>query len=218
MWAIGALLGASSASRRVPAVEVSYEWSRDGRWVAKRLPDCLAYPFFDARIGYPPPGVTPDRWYAHDPVIRAAGETYGIDPVLIKAILWVESRFVAKARSPKGATGIGQLMPDTARELGVKNSEDPNECIWGTAAYMRRTSDEFVTQNMVILVGAYNSGNGAVRQALKRAKAENDNRLDQLIPRNKETPGYVEDVLWQFDRMHRGVRAAAPKRKPRMKG
>lgn len=188
-----------------PTPDVTYEWSRDGRWVARRKADCLAYPYRDTRIGLPPPRFSPERWHAMDATIRAAAERYGLDPVLLKAILWVESRFAPAAVSHKGARGIGQLMPGTAKMLGVKNPEDPWECIWGAAAHLRRTADLFKTQNMVILAAGYNSGDGAVKGALKRAKSENDNRLMQLIPRNKETPKYVEDVLWVFDRIHRGL-------------
>lgn len=201
--ALGVDGAAAVAVRPIP--DVTYEWSRDGRWVARRRPNSMAYPYGDYRIGYPPKGIKPERWYAHDKTIREVGEFYGIDPAFIKAILWVESGFAPKARSGKGARGIGQLMPETAKELGVRNPEDPYECIWGTGAYLRRSADKFQTQNMVILAAAYNSGDKATEKALVRAKAEGDNRLMQLIPRNRETPKYVPNVLWTFDHIHRGI-------------
>lgn len=187
------------------AVDVSYQWSRDGRWVARRDPASVAFVFRDGvRMGRPPRGVSADDWYRYDPDIVQASVVYGVDPVLVKSILWVESHFGRRAVSRAGALGIAQLMPSTARRLGVQNPFDPHEAIWGSAAYLRRTADSFVTQNMVVLVAAYNSGDPAVRAAVKRVRRSGDKRLLSLVPQNKETPGYVNKVLWEWDRIHRG--------------
>lgn len=205
---VGCLALSSVGPAAVPPApdrQVWYERSRDSRWVCVRSLTSIAYPYGDHRLGYPPRHCDPGRWWQFDEVIQHAAQVYGLDPALIKSILWIESRFVPQARSVKGALGVGQLMPGTAKNLGVQHPEDPNECIWGTAAYLRRTADQFDTMNMVILTGSYNSGPKAVAKALQRAQREGDNHLMQLIPRNKETPGYVSDVLWTWDRIHRGL-------------
>lgn len=207
-----ALVALNPSQAATPAVAahgsgVSYELSRDGRWVTVRGGQSPAFVSGDGvRMGWPPRKVAAERWYAWDPVIVQAARTYGLDPVFIKALLYVESGLAPRALSRKGAEGIGQLMPATAARLGVQDAYDPSQAIWGTAAYLRRTSDTFQTQNMVILAAAYNSGDRAVASALRRADREGDTRLLQLVPRNPETPGYVKNVLWAWDRIHRGAR------------
>lgn len=112
--------------------------------------------------------------YAHQ-----AGEVWGIDGNLMVALIWVESRFCVDVESPKGAYGLAQLMPGTARELGV-NRYDPQQNIWGGAKYFRKQLDRF--QNIEIALAAYNAGPGAV---------ENHGG----IPPYKETQKYVTDVI-----------------------
>lgn len=85
-----------------------------------------------------------------------AGEKYNVPPNLILANLGTESSFQNNARSPKGALGIAQLMPDTATELGVEDPLDPAQAVNGMAKYMRKLHDRF--DNWELVVGAYNSG------------------------------------------------------------
>jgi len=194
-----------TAAQAAPLMDVLYNISTDGRILASRRPDCPAFVFGDHRMGHPPKGIPPERYYQWDAVIVAAAKTYGIDPVLLKAILETESGFQWRVVSKAGAQGIGQLMPDTARRLGVKNPFDPNEAIWGSAAHLRQTADRFKTQNMVILASAYNAGDGAVASTLARvAKRERFPDLLRMVPVNAETPGYIQKVLWTWDRIHRG--------------
>ena len=103
-------------------------------------------------------------------------------------LVWVaevESSFDVQALSPAGAAGLGQLMPATAKELGVFNRFDPMANIFGAARYLRQMLDRFGVVHLA--VAAYNAGPGAVERA-------------GGIPRNGETPGYVRDVLrhWRF--------------------
>ena len=114
------------------------------------------------------------------PLIRAAELRYGLPPRLLQALIWAESRFNPLAVSPAGAAGLAQLMPATARELGVTNRHDPRQNIDGGARYLRQMLDRFGSVHLAL--AAYNAGPGAV------AKAGG-------IPRNRETPGYVERVL-----------------------
>lgn len=198
---------AKGTAPRTDTSEVVYQVNSKGQWLCYRSPKSAAFINKDGLyLGYPPKGIPSERYYAYDKTIVAAATTYGIDPAFLKAILETESRFVANAKSRAGAEGVAQLMPDTARRLGVKNPFDPHEAIWGSAAHLRRTADLFRTANMVILASGYNAGDGAVEKTLKRIKGGiNNPHLLDMVPHNKETPGYIQSVLWRFDRIHRGV-------------
>lgn len=82
--------------------------------------------------------------------------------------------------SRAGAAGLGQLMPGTARELGVLNRFDPEASVWGAARYLRQQLDRFGLVHLA--VAAYNAGPRAVERA-------------GGIPINGETPAYVRNVL-----------------------
>ena len=133
-----------------------------------------------AKIG--PSGI---RRASYLPHIYAAEAKYSLPTGLLDALVWTESRYNPLAVSPAGAAGLGQLMPATARELGVVNRFDPMASIFGAARYLRQMLDRFGVVHLA--VAAYNAGPGAVERA-------------GGIPRNGETPGYVRDVLrhWQF--------------------
>ena len=119
------------------------------------------------------------------PHVYAAEAKYSLPSGLLDALVWTESRYNPLAVSPAGAAGLGQLMPATAKELGVFNRFDPMANIFGAARYLRHMLDRFGVVHLA--VAAYNAGPGAVERA-------------GGIPRNGETPGYVRDVLrhWQF--------------------
>ena len=114
------------------------------------------------------------------PMIREAEVRYGLPPRLLQALIWTESRFNPLAVSPAGAVGLAQLMPATARELGVTNRHDPAQSIDGGARYLKQMLDRFRAVHLAL--AAYNAGPGAVTKA-------------GGIPRNPETPGYVRNVL-----------------------
>ena len=114
------------------------------------------------------------------PWVSSAEVRHSLPKGLLDALIWVESKYNPLAISPKGAGGLGQLMPPTASSLGVGNRFDPYENIEGAARYLRQMLDKFGLVHLA--VAAYNAGPGAV----SRAKG---------IPANKETPGYVRDVL-----------------------
>lgn len=114
------------------------------------------------------------------PKIREAEVRYELPTRLLQALIWAESRFDPLAISPAGAAGLAQLMPATARELGVINRHDPAQSIDGGARYLRQMLDRFGAIHLAL--AAYNAGPGAVARA-------------GGIPRNRETPGYVRSVL-----------------------
>lgn len=130
-------------------------------------------------------GASHFRRVSHLPQVYAMETKFGLPSGLLDALVWTESRYNPLAVSKVGAAGLGQLMPGTARELGVSNRFDPAENLEGAARYLRQMLDEFGVVHLAL--AAYNAGPGAVKRA-------------GGIPRNGETPGYVRDVLrhWQF--------------------
>ncbi len=112
--------------------------------------------------------------------VKEAEQRYGLPPGLLHALIWTESRFNPLAVSPAGAAGLAQLMPGTARYLGVSNRHDPSASIDGGARYLREMLDKFGAIHLAL--AAYNAGPRAVERA-------------GGIPRNSETPGYVRNVL-----------------------
>lgn len=112
-------------------------------------------------------------------VERAAGLA-GISPALLSALVWKESRWNSAAMSPKGAVGLTQLMPGTARELGV-NPNDPFQNLVGGARYFRQVLETF-DYDVEKALAAYNAGPDRVRKA-------------NGIPRIAETQLYVTSVM-----------------------
>lgn len=103
------------------------------------------------------------------PYVRSAAAQQGLDPVLVASVIWIESRFCQYEpgtrtirTSPDGARGLGQLMPPTARDMGV-NPDDPIQNIYGTARYLRLMYDTF--RDWPTALAGYNAGPGNVRKA-----------------------------------------------------
>jgi len=112
--------------------------------------------------------------------VAAAAARHGLDPKLLHALVLTESAYRPNAVSPAGAAGLTQLMPATARELGVEDRFDPVENLRGGAEYLARQLRRF--QDVRLALAAFNAGPARVA-ALGR------------IPRIPETEQYVESVV-----------------------
>ena len=122
----------------------------------------------------------------YDELVKQSAARNGIDPNLIIAVMRQESGFNPRARSYKGASGLMQLMPATARRFGVNNIYDPVENIEGGAKYLRFLLDTFNGDINLVLAG-YNAGEGAVINSGYR------------IPRYRETQNYVQSISARYD-------------------
>lgn len=127
-------------------------------------------------------GSTDSTTYDQD--IRRIGRQYQVDPTLIKAIIRAESDFDHRAVSRRGALGLMQLMPDTARELHVTNPFNPRENIDGGTRYLRQILDSF-NGNLTLSLAAYNAGPGLVTRT-------------GAVPEIPETQQYVTKVIRQY--------------------
>jgi len=118
-----------------------------------------------------------------NPIINEAAERYKLHPLLIESIIKIESNYNANAVSPKGAMGLMQLMPATAREIGVTKPFDPYQNIIGGSYYYRLMLDRFGDHKKALW--AYNCGPGCV---------ENGN-----MP--SETKAYIKNVIWVYNNL-----------------
>ena len=116
-----------------------------------------------------------------DQLIKLNGSRFGVDPYLVFLVIEQESRFHPRAVSPKGARGLMQLMPGTARRFGVKNSFDIAENIKGGTQYLRELMDMFGGQVNLVLA-SYNAGEGAVL------------KYGRNVPPYRETREYVKKI------------------------
>lgn len=127
----------------------------------------------------------PGRRFA--PLISAAAQRYGLPEALLHAVIEVESNYNPDAVSPKGAVGLMQLMPFTARELGVADVRNPQHNIMGGARYLSELLGMF-GNDLAVALAAYNAGPQSVI------------RSGNAIPPFAETRRYVPRVLELYQR------------------
>lgn len=127
------------------------------------------------------------RQQISEAVTSAAAQT-ALEPALLHAVIRVESNYNAKALSPRGAQGLMQLMPGTARRFNVTNPYDPTQNVLAGAQYLRELHTLF-NGNMPLILAAYNAGPKAVSNYHMR------------IPPFMETRLYVPKVLDAYRRI-----------------
>jgi len=121
----------------------------------QRLKDARETPAAPARPGLPRS--------SYDTLIASSAARAGLSPRLIKAVALVESDLDPRAVSPKGAQGLMQLMPQTARHYGVTDPFDAGQNLRAGATHLRTLIEEF-GGNLTLALAAYNAGSGAVRR------------------------------------------------------
>lgn len=131
--------------------------------------------------------------------INSAARKYRVDPALVRAVIHAESAFKPGARSKKGALGLMQLMPDTAKDMGVQNALSPEENIEGGVRYLAWLLEKN-SGNTTLATAAYNAGPGAVERYAG-------------IPPFEETQTYVKRVRILHDRYKQALlpTAATPR-------
>ena len=125
--------------------------------------------------------VPSSRTNAYDDLIVEHAQLNGVRPDLVRAVVQVESAYNTRATSPKGAMGLMQLMPATARQFGVINAYNPTENVRAGVAYLRQLLDRY-GNNEELALAAYNAGPGAV------------DKYGETIPPYRETRDYVTKV------------------------
>ena len=122
-----------------------------------------------------------ERARAYDDLISEHSRTQGVRADLVRAVMQVESGFNPYARSLKGAMGLMQLMPATARQFGVRNAFNPGENVRAGVAYLRELLDRY-QNNEELALAAYNAGPAAV------------DKHGQTVPPYRETRSYVAQI------------------------
>lgn len=122
-----------------------------------------------------------------DYLITSNAARHSVDPRLIYLVMQTESGFNHRAVSRVGARGLMQLMPGTARLLGVRNIDDPSENVEAGTRYLKKLLTQFGDVNLAL--AAYNAGEGAVIKYGNR------------VPPYRETINYVQRIGWAYYRM-----------------
>jgi|SRR5579872_4778950 len=160
----------------------------DRTLVEKIVPDEVPHP--DPVVAVAEPGKaqgSADRGAAlkitpYTDLIVNTAHAYGVDPILVQALVQVESNYQPRARSSKGAMGLMQLMPSVAKEYRVRNAYDPKANVEAGVQKLKALLEKYGTEGVNLALAAYNAGEGAV------AKFNG-------VPPYRETQSYVTRIL-----------------------
>ncbi len=142
-----------------------------------------------------PTAAEADTLWVHGEAITSAAQRHGVPSALVLAVVMEESGGNPQAASPKGAVGLMQLMPATAREVGVDDPRDPSQNLDGGALYLSRMVKRY-DGDLELALAAYNAGPGTV------------DRAGRAIPAYPETERYVEKVMARYHRLGGGTELA----------
>ncbi|HEX8143980.1 MAG TPA: lytic transglycosylase domain-containing protein [Pyrinomonadaceae bacterium] len=123
-----------------------------------------------------------------DLIIFRAGKQYGVDPRLLHAVIWQESKYKIQARSHAGAQGLMQMIPATARRFGCADVNDPAANVQAGTRYLRFLLKRF-NGNVSLALAGYNAGEGSV------------DKYDGIPPYN-ETQNYVRIITGRYGKMY----------------
>ena len=146
---------------------------------------------------------TPRSPRRYDDLIRQHAGQHGLSPDLVRAVIQAESNFNRYAISPKGAMGLMQLMPATARELGVDDPFHPDENIRGGVSYLAGLLARY-DQNVELALAAYNAGPGQRGALRRRAALSGDPRLREEDHRRRRSARAAtprESVIYRWIEM-----------------
>lgn len=146
-------------------------------------------------------GARVPRAIEYDLLISEVAQQHSLSPQLLHAVIAAESGYDAAAVSPKGAMGLMQLMPGTARRYGATDPFDPAQNIRGGARYLGELVDLF-SNNLPLALAAYNAGEHAVQKHGNR------------VPPYSETEAYVRKVLGLYARLDSGRPVSAYTNEP----
>ena len=161
----------------VLALRTGGEIITDASVVARIGPDEVPYP--EDFPPAPPPVAATQAVGPYGAIIDRVATEQGVSPQLVRAVIKVESAYQERARSRKGAMGLMQLMPDTARQYAVSDPYEPESNIEGGIKYLKSLLDRY---ELKLALAAYNAGEAAVRRF-------------GGVPPYPETQKYVTDIL-----------------------
>lgn len=140
-------------------------------------------------------------------IVDKAARAHNVDPLLVHSIIKVESNYNVHAVSSKGAEGLMQLIPSTARMLGVTDSFDPQQNIEAGVKYLKYLQDLYKDDRLAL--AAYNAGPGAVDKYIDKYKGTYNS-----IPPYAETQNYVYQVGKRYGEARKAADAAKPAAPP----
>jgi hypothetical protein len=183
----------SAKSHRVEGDSVVLQMRNGGEVTCSKslideiVPDEVPYPEPQAAVEDAPaqpagevPAIPPLTMGPYEELITSTAEIHGVDPMLVRALIRVESGDQPRARSNKGAMGLMQLMPSTARLYNVRNPYDPKANIAAGVRHLKSLLDRYATVDLAL--AAYNAGEAAVKKF-------------NGIPPYRETRDYVTRIL-----------------------